>query len=324
MKKLVIATRFYHRDWYQQAFVNYYLSIGAAEIRIYCKKEDHRAIEQNLASIQSADRICIIPEMKTELRSFVVDWEMCKFIYADTLEAVENRLVGGDTFLVAFPDHDEFLDLNFILRWNAPGGNAFRTVFHEWYLPPSLIRADLSADMMLTMALEGQLKGKVLEMWGDPYYKDYVFAINAENLEFFKESYPLGGFHRLINQNKAWVPEVFDSIWVHHLKGIPDHHRRPILEYRKRISLEEQDDWVSWHFEQEYATLFEPYSHTYQSLETPAALANRRSALIQSFAPKESVFDQVVVRQNLDLDGHSRPSLFDLSKQLQPITKASL
>jgi hypothetical protein len=324
MKKIIIATRFYHLDWYQEAFINYYLSKGVEEIRIYCKKEDQKIIQKNLWKVNPNKNVHIIPEMQSDLRDFKTDWEMCKFIYADVLETIGKRIGKADNFLLAFPDHDEFIDFNPFLSSAKEGTVLFRTIFHEWYLSPSLLEEDVSAETMLSMAIDHKLKGKVLEMWGDPYYKDYAIAVTAKNIDFFKELFPLSGFHRLIHKKKAWIPEKFACLRVHHLKGIPDLHRQVLLKYRKNLVEEQKDDWICWHYENEYRKLYKDYEQSYKELNLPEPLLNQSLELINGFDSRKSVFDHVVVRQNMDLDGYSRPSLFGDEEQLHPLIKEFL
>ncbi len=310
MEKLIIATRFFHMDWTQQVFIEYYLEAGAEEIQVFCVPEDETILKEGLHKWISTNQVKLFPNLPSRIHCYLDEWTVTRSVYTHCLSSLKEGIAMGNQYLVAFPDHDEFIEFESLHEDKFQRDHLIRAHFFEWYLSPDQISQEISAREMLHMATAHLLKGKILEMWGDPYYKDYVYRIGADNYQFFLDSYPLGGFHRLIHENKAFVPERSKALNVHHLKGIPDHVRRPILEFRKELAKDYEDDWIAWHFRDEMKKLNEKYAESYEPLKSSEEMVIEVASLVQNYDPSNSVFDQVVVRQNLDLPNFSRPGLF--------------
>lgn len=308
----IVSTRFYSFNWYQEAFINYYLNLGATQIRIYCRNEDFPEVAQCLDLPNVSGRIAIQKADMPPIGSYHAELQSSKYVYQDTLNSVSDALFKSQFVNVAFIDHDEFLriDESFL---NSPEPAISRAAFFEWYLPPNLQKIPIKCDQMLNLAREGMLNGKLLSLWGDPNYKDNFVKISQTNLHEFYATAPLGGFHRLVKGNNIIRPEGTSPIIVDHLKGIPLGPLVQMLQLRASFAKGIEDDWTARHLNSELEGILNSYSKMYQSLRGSAEMEKELENLISSSIGSESFFDNVIAYQNIHCPGYSRPSLLSSS-----------
>lgn len=312
MRKLIVSTRFYAETWYQATFIRYYQSKGAFQIRVYCTNEDETLLASILGDWLESGLVTLLPRPGMRILSYGKDLSIAQMIYRETLEAIRGEVLQGQTFILAFPDHDEFISFLPDMFLDRHPISFFRAVFFEWYLALNNREQAFDSEKMLLAAQKGELRGKLLDVWGDPNYKDYIFVVNHDNYKFYSQAVPTGGFHRLIFANAVWIPNDYQVIDVNHLKGMPFEHLKNILFARCVMTRDLEDDWIAFHYHQEFQSLVTGYSSVYQTLATFSELQEDARNKLDAFSPAESKFDHIVMRQNLELAEFSRPSLFNL------------
>jgi hypothetical protein len=312
MKKLIVSTRFYAETWFQKTFIRYYQAKGACQIRVYCTLEDEALLADMLGDWMQSGLVILLSKPDLRVISYGKDLEISRMIYQETLEAISTQVLQGKSFVLAFPDHDEFISFPADMLQEHYPISFFRSVFFEWYLALDSNAQTYDSEDMLLAAQKGDLRGKMLDVWGDPHYKDYIFSVNPNNFQFYVQAAPTGGFHRLISANAVWIPDDYEVTHVDHLKGMPFEKLKHILFERCLMAGDLEDDWIAFHYHQEFQSLVKDYSNTYQALATFPELQEEAYKRLNSYRPAESTFDNVVVRQNLDCVNFSRPSLFDL------------
>lgn len=57
------------------------------------------------------------------------------------------------------------------------------------------------------MLKSNKLKGRILEVMGDPFYKDYVLFVDPREVEKFQDIRTVAGNHRYLYKNQVKVPE---------------------------------------------------------------------------------------------------------------------
>lgn len=298
----VVGTRLYHFLYYQHFFIKYYREIEKVDtILIFCEEKDKMIISQNLDLSESDEFIVIELIPFNSFTSYQNDKFIADFVYKKLIEYAEKYIEEEDV-LIAFPDEDDFIHIdNSKLQ---KGLN--RSIFYEWYLNSE--QQNCSLEEFYELVINRGCMGKILEVWKDPFYKDFILLLDKNNFYYFKDANITAGFHRLYTDNKiiySHNPQIYHV--THHLKGIPLEIIRQKLWYRTQLN-QDKDDWLNIHFEKEYKNIVLNYQQLLLSLKIYNALTKDVNIMIKEVQHKGSFFDNVVTFQNIHNKSGSKPS----------------
>ena len=308
--KLKIATRTFNCEYFIECFLDFYIRIGVDEIFIFDSDSNDNTKELIIQHQKKNSNIHLIISSK-DLRHTNEKAEqnscntLLKFALNDFLE--EKKEVWW-----AFLDIDEFIQCpkNTKIRdWlQQRNRDTLRTVFINWYLPPELIKTQIKAIDMIQLAKNGDLKGRISDLWGDPFFKDNVIRLNNQNIKKYKKLKAVGGFHRWNLKNKLYLPSNKDFLVVYHLQGIPINIIQGKIRGNLKLLANVKDEWIKVHF-QKAKELFENYNTFFaqSELKTITEL-NEIMKNISNYNNDESYFNNVIMKEYFEKSDGSRPS----------------
>jgi len=201
-----MGTRIYNEEYYLDSFIKYNFGIGIDGIHFFdCGSTD--ASLKIIADWQKKDARVKLVVSNPALRftTYSKDEELCNQVLEYALEFCRKENEGLPTFL----------EKHRVQRM-------IRCVFYDWFLPPDQTRENISADRMLEKAINKELKGRLLPLLNDPFYKDYVlYADKALYTADSEEKISLiYGNHRFIINNTLVIPPNTPILSVNHLRGV--------------------------------------------------------------------------------------------------------
>jgi len=314
--KLKIATRIFNEEYFIEDFLNFYLNIGVDEIHIFDGKSTDKTIKliRNLKEKSKELRnniILVSSNKKFRHTSYLKQTIFCNLILH---YAIDNFIKEKEDVIWIFPDVDEFIrkpkNGNIKEYFSQNINEFFRTVFIEWYLTPKMIHNHLNPLKFLTRINTNQIKGKIMDLWGDPFYKDYVIHLTNQNIDEFKGLKTISGFHRLILNEQIIIPSNKNFLVVDHLRGVPIDIFKKRIEKCLNLLENNKDEWSYQHFTQtkkkfdDYETFYDEDLKSYIEIE-------REIKQIYQFDNNNSYFNNVIMQDNINELGVSKPSIHD-------------
>jgi len=312
--KLKIATRIFNEEYFIEDFLRYYIELGIEEIHVFdCKSTDKtiqilKRVRNN--STDFKDKIIIAGSNKNfRHTNYLNQTIFCNYILN---YAINNFLREKEEIVWMFPDVDEFIRKPDIYElkeyfYNNPS-EIFRTVFIEWYLPPNALKLYINPKKILYKITPGKIKGRIMDLWGDPYYKDYIFHLTSQNFDKFRTLKTVSGFHRFISNKQVLIPSNKNFLIVDHLRGVPIDITRQRIEKCLELLSGNEDEWSFRHFSG-LKTQINDYENFYREyLKSKDEIYNQMKE-ISTFNNKTSYFNKVIMQDNVIDLGISKPSM---------------
>ncbi len=298
--KLKLATRVLNEEYFINTFLEYYLSLGVDEIHIFdCSSYDNTLNIIKAWQSKHKDIILALSDKRFRHTSYIDASNFCNYI----LEyAINNQIQSDEDSWWIFPDIDEFIrspnDKNLKKFLKECHNDLIRTVFIDWQLPPNLINQNLELNDILRNVRLGSYKGYIQELYGDPFYKDFIINFTPHNIKTYEKLKTVAGFHRFILKNQIFLPPN-EFLIVDHLRTVPFHISKKRINKRLKLLQDEQDDWLLEHFLQ-LKKRFEDYESFYKNSKL-YAFEELEEILkkIQEYDNQESYFNNVIVKENI-------------------------
>ncbi|MBK9483464.1 MAG: hypothetical protein IPO02_16130 [Bacteroidetes bacterium] len=281
MKK-ILATRMYDFNYFHSLFFEHYIKQQSDIVLVFCKIEHIDIIKKSIKNYPVL--LIILPEHKIPY-TYYDEKSICNFIYQQTLTFYEENYLQEDATIL-FADDDEFYtDIN-------TKSIISRVVFSEWYLD-STYTENFGASDFYSLIKSGNCRGKLLNIWNDPYYKEPIIKVSLSNLPFFRECIYSNAFHRVTHKNNL-IEIRKDVFYAQHLKGIP----LTLAKERIQKSIKEiknDDDWCSNHYIIEFKNYFNDYDKFYQMLLNKNELDITIIEKLQLFVFEESFYEKNIL-----------------------------
>lgn len=274
-----IATRVLNEEQFIDTFIQYYLDLGVDEIHFF----DSGSQDQTLNIIKNWSRKnpavkLIISDHELRHTSSSIETRVCNRILQ---HAMQDTVAYGDDCWWLFPDIDEFLrppQPNLKKFFAETDNQIIRSVFFEWYLPPDELQTAYSLPQIIDLVHNGQLKGKLLDLLDDPFYKDDIILLSPENIKKYATLRTIAGNHRYLLNDEIIVPPNEPFLVIDHLKGLSIKHIQNridkwMLLLDNQLKKSPQDDWTLEHFRQikeqmvDYSAFFDQKLLTFAELE---------------------------------------------------------
>jgi hypothetical protein len=309
--KIKIAVRVYNEEYFIGHFLNYYLNLGVDEIHIFDCESNDSTIE-DIEAIQNRHNEIILVESNKKFRHFN-HWNQTRFCNHMLKYAIQKYLEDYSYSWWLFLDVDEFIRIkksNLKNFFKKLSGYLLRSIFLEWYWPPEMEHAHFNFNKILNLVHNGNLKGKILNLWGDPFYKDQIISINENNLNLVRKLKTTSRFHRwILNQNIIY-PQNRNIILVDHLRGIPISVAKSRINQNLELMKNEKDDWGYIHFKQ-LKRNFEKYQEFYENLDK-IEIINEVLRKVEKYDNSESIYNNTILKDEIEDLGCSKPSHFNM------------
>jgi hypothetical protein len=277
--KINLVTKVLNEMYFLDTFIRYYLDLGVDEIHFF----DSRSTDQTVETIKSWQQQnpavqLIISHKKLRHTSFSKETEACNRVLQHTIKDYKQR--KEETWWI-FVDIDEFLRppagglRNFL---QASSLKMIRCVFFEWYLPLEVAEERISARQTLEKIHRGEARGRLIDLWGDPFYKDFVLRLSPGTIEEFAQFRTIAGNHRYLLKGETVVPQNTPFFIVDHLRGVAIDVTRSRINKGLLLLEEAQqkmyDNWTYEHFKEkkkeitDYQGFYESVLKTKEELES--------------------------------------------------------
>lgn len=282
-----IATRVFNEEQFTNDFIQYYLDLGIDEIHFFDSGSQDRTLDIIRGWMRKNPAVKLVisgPELRHTNSS--IETAVCNHLLR---HAMQDTLACNRECWWLFVDIDEFLrppQPNLKTFLNGSGNQIIRSVFFEWYLSPDQIQQDYSPLQVIAMVQKGYLKGKLLDLLGDPFYKDNTILFTTENINKYSNLRTIAGNHRYLLNDEIIVPPNQPFLVIDHLKGLSMSHMHTRIEQWLRLLNQQpqktaQDKWTVEHFCQIRAQI-DDYLHFYnQELLTFAELEAKKPEIAQ-------------------------------------------
>jgi hypothetical protein len=303
-----------NEEYLLETFFRHYQALGADKIYVFdCWSTDGTLdivkrweSESNLVQL-------VLSDPKYRHSSYQQQATFCNFI----LEwAVKNSYHHSEDTWWIFPDADEFIvqdsqqSFTQFLEKNAQFP-VLRTIFFDWYLSPDHFHRKLSPEQILELIYERKLKGMISDLWGDPFYKDYILHVSEETYPLVSKFRAIAGFHRFIHTNKVYLPSNEPNILVNHLRILPQMIFQHRIHERLQLLAGSPDDWSFVHFNR-LKSLVNNYDPEFYHLELHSLTdLIEEASCLGSYDNSHSYYDNVIMQENIRSPSGSRPSLHD-------------
>ena len=207
------------------------------------------------------------------------------------------------------PDVDEFIRFDQMSELSFQGNFIFRSFCIDWFLDCDLLDQDISSSNIFQLIKKNKLKGKLADLWDNPFYKDFIFLLNENNFLFFKDLKAVTGFHRFINKNKVFFPPNSPYFIVDHMRIIPRYYFLKKFEKWKELVKNTKDDWLLFHLDYLFSIMTD-YNSFYVQNET-LMFFNEIYAKIEENSKinyNYSFFDSVIMKKNIITREGAKPS----------------
>jgi hypothetical protein len=309
--KIKIAVRVYNEEYFIGHFLNYYLNLGVDEIHIFDCESNDSTIE-DIEAIQNRHNEIILVESNKKFRHFN-HLNQTRFCNHMLKYSIQKYLEDYSYSWWLFLDVDEFIRIkksNLKNFFKKLSGYLLRSIFLEWYWPPEMEHAHFNFNKILNLVHNGNLKGKILNLWGDPFYKDQIISINENNLNLVRKLKTTSRFHRwILNQNIIY-PQNRNIILVDHLRGIPISVAKSRINQNLELMKNEKDDWGYIHFKQ-LKRNFEKYQEFYENLDK-IEIINEVLRKVEKYDNSESIYNNTILKDEIEDLGCSKPSHFNM------------
>lgn len=312
--KLKIATRIFNEEFFIDDFLKFYLNGGVDEIHFFDGESTDKTINlirnfKNKSKSLNNKVILVCSNKKFRHRSYLKQTLFCNLMLH---YAIRNFIKEKKEVIWIFPDVDEFIripedrNIKEFLIQNL--SDFYRTIFIEWYLSPKLINYEIKPLEFLMKINTDKTKGKIMDLWGDPYYKDYIIHLTSQNIKKLKALNTVSGFHRLIIDKQLVIPSNRNYLIIDHLRGIPIQIFNNRIEKCLNLLENNKDEWSYQHFSQ-IKRIFENYEAFYSKDLNSYVNINTELEKIEQFDNNKSYFNNVIMQDNLHKLGISKPSM---------------
>ncbi len=314
---LNFVLRMLNEKYLLETFIRHYQALGADRIYLFdCGSKDGtlEIVEKWESETNLVHLVLTNPkyhhsdyQQQTAFCNFILDWAIKKCVHS-----------SEDTWWI-FPDADEFIWLDYSQHISQfldqhPQSPVVRTVFFDWYLPPNYFQKDLTSEQILELISKQALKGRISDLWGDPFYKDYILHVSDQTLPLIKKFRTVGGFHRFIHNNKVYLPPNEPNIFVNHLRILPQRIFQNRINERLQLLESSPDDWSFVHFSR-LRSLIENYDQEYHRLELHSLSELIKEAnRLGSYNSNQSYYNNVIMQENIRFRSGSRPSMHNKEK----------
>ncbi|MFX1284735.1 MAG: glycosyltransferase family 2 protein [Promethearchaeota archaeon] len=313
---LYIVLRTLNEKYLLETFFHHYQTLGADRIYLFdCGSKDGTLdivrkweSETNLVHL-------VLFDPKYRHSNYQQQTTFCNFI----LDWVVGKSVHSDDNWWVFPDADEFIWLDSFQNFSQfldqyTQYPVLRTIFFDWYLTPNLFQADLTPKQILNLVRNQALKGKISDLWGDPFYKDYILHVSDQTLPLISELRTVSGFHRFIHKNKVYLPPNEPNVFVNHLRILPQKIFQNRIKERLQLVESSPDDWSYVHFNH-LNSLIQNYDKNYQRLKLKSFLELIEEVnCLRSYDNTQSYYNTVIMQENIQYPSGSRPSMHEKEK----------
>lgn len=246
-----IATKVFNEEQFIDPFIAYYLNLGIAEIHFF----DSGSTDQTIPLInqwqhQNTQIKLIASTPSLRHTSYSVETTVCNQVLQ---HAIQNTRESGHDCWWLFPDVDEFLrpprqGLKDFLR-DCPY-DFVRSIFFEWYRSPDQANIPLPIHQMLDEIRQGKLKGKLLDVFGDPFYKDFVIHFTAQNMQDYRSLRTIAGNHRYLLNDEVVIPANEPFLTFDHLRGLSlNHIQKRVAQGMQLLAEQHQKRYDAWTFD---------------------------------------------------------------------------
>ncbi|MCU0285169.1 MAG: glycosyltransferase family 2 protein [Acidobacteria bacterium] len=221
--KINIVTKVLNEMYFLDTFIRYYLDLGVDEIHFFDSESTDKTIETIKNWHKKHKGIQLIKSSKKLLHtSYSKETEVCNLVLQHTINDYKKN--KEETWWI-FADIDEFLrppagGLRNFLQNIPAANNMIRCVFLEWYLPMEIAEQRISVRQVLEYIKEGKARGRLIDLWGDPFYKDYVLRFSPQTITNFAQFRTIAGNHRYLFKGETVVPQNSPFLIVDHLRGV--------------------------------------------------------------------------------------------------------
>jgi hypothetical protein len=254
--KIKVAARVLNEMYFLNTFIEYYLDLGVDEIHFFDSKSTDKTVETIKARQKKNPAVkLILSHKKLRRTSYSREVDVCNRILQHAIKDYKKK--KEETWWI-LADIDEFLVppaeglRNFL---NTSPLNIIRSVFLEWYLPIEWAEKKISARETLDKIRAGEAKGRLTELWGDPFYKDYILRLSPETTAKFAHLRITSGNHRFLLNGETVIPQNTPFFIIDHLRGVSIDVATARTD-QALLLLEEQqkkmhDNWEYEHFKKQ-------------------------------------------------------------------------
>ncbi len=308
--QIKLAIRTLNEEYLLEELIRHYQQLGINHIYIFdCGSEDHTLDIINRWETDTELVQLVVSDSQYRHSSYQQQATFCNFILKWMIKEYDYT---DQVWL--FPDADEFVSIpsfqafSNIIRQESTNP-MFRTVFLDWYLPPSLFVQPLSPNQLLHFIQTEKMRGRISDLWGDPFYKDYVLYLTEQSFPFIQKLRTVAGFHRFIVDNKLYLPPNTPFLIMNHLRILPQVVFQERIVQRIKLVEKSRDDWSFVHFTR-LKELIENYQINYTQL-TLYSLSELEAQLQQlsNYNNSLSYYNTVIMAENIQSSAGSKPSM---------------
>ena len=314
---LYVVLRTLNEEYLLETFFRHYQALGADRIYLFdCGSKDGTLdivkkweSETNLVQLVLSDPKYRHSnyQQQTAFCNLILDWVIRSSGYS-----------SEDAWWI-FPDADEFILQDSHIPFpqvldQYTQFSVLRTVFFDWYFSPNHFHTDLTPEQILELIDTQVLKGRISDLWGDPFYKDYILHVSDGSLPLITKFRTLAGFHRFIHKNKVYLLPNEPNVFVNHLRILPKKIFQNRIEERLQLVESSPNDWSYVHFNR-LKSLIHNYEHYYHDLELRSfAELIEEANRLGSYDNSQSYYNNVIMQENVRIPSKSRPSMQNKEK----------
>ncbi|MHA2246297.1 MAG: glycosyltransferase family 2 protein [Candidatus Hodarchaeales archaeon] len=314
---LYVILRTLNEKYLLETFLRHYQALGADHIYLFdCGSKDGTVdiVEKWESETNLVHLVLTDPkyqhsgyQQQTAFCNFILDWVIRQSIHS-----------SEDNWWI-FPDADEFMWLDSSQHFSHfldqyAQFPVIRAIFFDWYLSPDHFHANLTPEQILELISKRALKGKISDLWGDPFYKDYILHVSDETLPLITRFRTVAGFHRFIHNNKVFFPPNEPNVFVDHIRILPQKIFQNRIIKRLQLLEDNRDDWSFVHFNR-LNSLIQNYDQKYLHLKLQSFNELKEEVgRLGSYDNSQSYYNNVIMQENIRFPSGSRPSIHDKEK----------
>ena len=268
--KIKIITRVLNEKYFLDTYIRYYLDMGVDEIHFFDSQSTDGTLESIKAWEKKDKRIQLIKSSKKFRHTSVSkQTEVCNMVLQQTVKDYKKEKEETWWMLLDIDEYVQPPQEGLRQFFEKADRNIIRCVFFEWYLPREVAEKNISAAEALEQIRAGNARGRLTDLWGDPFYKDYVLRLAPDTIKDVSRFRIISGNHRFLLDKETVVPDNTPFLVIDHLRGVAmsvnqNRINRGLLlmeEQQKKM----QDNWTYEHFKK-MKTEVSDYSELYQKV----------------------------------------------------------